>query len=142
MKEITLEAKPYLVIWAVLFVVYLLGVLYYFWKKHPETFASNTDPELKQKYQRRLKLSVTMVFIWIAGIEVIYSLIGTATTASWFVFGVALLGVLISRLGIIKNSKTRRTRPRIYTAREMEGMGLRDPRGKKEDPWDDDDGYC
>lgn len=33
-------------------------------------------------------------------------------------------------------------RPRIYTAREMEGMGLRDPRGKKEDPWDDDDGYC
>ena len=27
-------------------------------------------------------------------------------------------------------------RPRIYTAKELEAMGLRDPKAKK-DPWDD-----
>lgn len=104
MNDVMLEARPYIVGWSALFVIYLLSMLYYFRKKHAEVFSSDSTPEAKQKYKKQLLLSFAMIFVWIAGVEMIISLFAAPTSTSWFIFGFALFGMLVPLSGMVRKT--------------------------------------
>jgi hypothetical protein len=104
MNDVMLEARPYIVGWSALFVIYLLSMLCYFRKKHAEVFSSDSTPEAKQKYKQQFLLTLAMVFVWIAGIEVIISFFAAPTSTSWFIFGFALFGMLVPLSGMVRKS--------------------------------------